>query len=419
MSLVKNSIYNIVGFAIPTIFAIPCLGILSRWLSMEEFGLFTLSFAILGYASIFDGGLSRAVTREIAIYRNNNIEKIKIIGTSNFFIFIFSLIASLSLFIFADNLADFLKVSSLKYDLVVDSFKLLSISIPLYLFNLIWIGYLEGVENFFIVNLQKSIGNTLIVLFPVLFCMYEKNIFFAFLGIFIGRLISFLITLFICRIELIRSKLKIDKFVAVRLFKFGGWITVSNLVSPLMVHMDKIIVSNILGANKVSAYSAPAEGVSRLVNVPIAITKVLFPKISAAKTLKEQKELETKSYIIIALICAPIVVICYVFAKEIMAIWMGEAYGVASENVFKILIIGFYFNALAQIPYTILQSKGFSKYTAYIHLLEVVPFLVAVYFATEAYGLIGAALVWSARVCIDLILLLFLNYKMRSILINE
>lgn len=419
MSLIKNSIYNIIGFAIPTVVAIPCLGILSRWLSMEEFGLFTLSFAILGYASIFDGGLSRAVTREIAIYRNNIIEQFKIIGTSNFFILIFSLIASLCLFIFADHLAHFLKVSSFRYDLVVTAFKLLSISIPLYLFNLIWIGYLEGVEKFFIVNVQKTIGNTLIVLFPVLFCIYEKNIFFAFLGILVGRLVSFLITLFICRVELTKSKFKINKFVAVRLFKFGGWITVSNLISPLMVHMDKIIVSNILGAGKLAVYSAPAEGVSRLVNIPIAITKVLFPKISAAKTLKEQTELEAKSYVIIALLCAPIVVLGYIFAGEIMTIWMGEAYGVASESVFKILIIGFYFNALAQIPYTILQSKGFSKYTAFIHLFEVAPFLVGVYFATDAYGLIGAAFVWSVRVSIDLILLLLLNYKVRCVLLND
>uniref|UniRef100_UPI00124F8D50 oligosaccharide flippase family protein n=1 Tax=Acinetobacter ursingii TaxID=108980 RepID=UPI00124F8D50 len=64
MSLIKNSVYNIAGFIVPTLVAIPTLGILARQLGVEKFGLFTLAFAVVGYASIFDGGVTRAVIRE-------------------------------------------------------------------------------------------------------------------------------------------------------------------------------------------------------------------------------------------------------------------------------------------------------------------------------------------------------------------
>lgn len=40
----KHSAYNILGFAIPTIVSIPAFGILSRWLSIEEFGVFRINF---------------------------------------------------------------------------------------------------------------------------------------------------------------------------------------------------------------------------------------------------------------------------------------------------------------------------------------------------------------------------------------
>lgn len=419
MSLIKNSSYNIVGFAIPTLVAIPSLGILSRWLSIEEFGVFILSFSILGYASIFDGGLSRAVTREIAIFKGNKHQQIEVLANANFLIIIFSLVASCLLYFFSSNIANLLNTSPQYLENVIISLKILSIAVPFYLLNLIWIGYLEGIEDFLIVNFQKTIGNTLIVLFPLLFCLYERSLVLAVSGILAGRIVSLIITFFICNKIIIKSKCKFNKYVVTRLFKFGGWITISNIVSPIMVYMDKFIVSNVLGANKVALYSAPAEGVSRLINIPIALSKALFPKISNAQTLDEQKKLEKISYIIIGVFCFPLVVIVFIFAREIMTIWMGVGYGIATENILRILIIGFFFNALAQVPYTILQSKGFSKYTAFIHLAEIFPYLVAVYYATKFYGIIGAATVWSIRVIIDLFLLMFFCYGVRDIKIKQ
>ncbi|HBA7847619.1 TPA: oligosaccharide flippase family protein, partial [Escherichia coli] len=83
MSLIRNSFYNIAGFAVPTLVAVPALGILARLLGPENFGLFTLAFALIGYASIFDAGISRAVIREISLYRESEKEQIQIISTAS------------------------------------------------------------------------------------------------------------------------------------------------------------------------------------------------------------------------------------------------------------------------------------------------------------------------------------------------
>ena len=135
MSLIKHSAYNILGFAIPTIVSIPAFGVLSRWLSIEEFGVFTLTFAIVGYASIFDAGLSRAVTREVSIYREDTTEQSKILGTANLLILFLCLIASFSLFVFSPYLATYLKITSASFTNVVISLKLLTLAIPFYIFN--------------------------------------------------------------------------------------------------------------------------------------------------------------------------------------------------------------------------------------------------------------------------------------------
>ncbi len=415
MSLIKHSAYNILGFAIPTIVSIPAFGVLSRWLSIEEFGVFTLTFAIVGYASIFDAGLSRAVTREVSIYREDTTEQSKILGTANLLILFLCLIASFSLFVFSPYLATYLKITSASFTNVVISLRLLTLAIPFYIFNLIWTGYLEGMEDFLSVNIQKSISNSIIVLLPVLFCMIEKNIIYATFGLVIGRLISIIITSIYCRIILKKSKFNFDKKVFKRLLDYGSWITVSNIISPIMVYFDKFIVSNILGAQKVAFYTAPAEGVNRMINIPIALTKVLFPKINNAKSLDEQINLEKYSYVIITCVCLPFAITGFCFAKEIMTIWMGAEYGENTADVLKILLFGYYFNSIAQIPYTILQSKGFSKYTAAVHAIEIIPYLILLYYFTKTYGLIGAAGVWTVRVIVDFWLLFFASSKVRNI----
>lgn len=77
MSLFKNTLWNISGYIVPSLIAIPSLGILARTLGTTQFGIFTLSLAIVGYASIFDAGLTRAIVREISVNRYNEVEKIR------------------------------------------------------------------------------------------------------------------------------------------------------------------------------------------------------------------------------------------------------------------------------------------------------------------------------------------------------
>ena len=78
MKIAKNSFFNIAGYIIPGILSIPILGYMARELGIEEFGLFTIILALVGYASIFDVGITRSVIREIAIFKNNEEEVLKI-----------------------------------------------------------------------------------------------------------------------------------------------------------------------------------------------------------------------------------------------------------------------------------------------------------------------------------------------------
>ncbi len=48
MSLLKHSIWNVAGYFIPTLIAIPAFGLIARKIGVELFGLYTLAMIFIG-----------------------------------------------------------------------------------------------------------------------------------------------------------------------------------------------------------------------------------------------------------------------------------------------------------------------------------------------------------------------------------
>lgn len=65
-SVLSGTLWNIVGQALPLAVGIFTIPVLVRTLGEDRFGFLTLAWAIVGYFSIFDLGLGRALTQLIA-----------------------------------------------------------------------------------------------------------------------------------------------------------------------------------------------------------------------------------------------------------------------------------------------------------------------------------------------------------------
>nr|WP_276526747.1 polysaccharide biosynthesis C-terminal domain-containing protein [Enterobacter hormaechei] len=92
---------------------------------------------------------------------------------------------------------------------------------------------------------------------------------------------------------------------------------------------------------------------------------------------------------------------------------MGTEFSGLPSLILKILIIGYFFNCIAQIPFADIQASGKSKTTAMLHLCEVLPYFALLFMLVNFYGIIGAAFAWSIRTTIDCLLLVWLNNKVR------
>lgn len=409
MKLARNSFLNIAGYIIPGILSIPILGYMTRELGIEKFGLFTMILALIGYASIFDVGITRSVIREIAIYKKNHEEVLKIISTSAVLVLIFGVAAGVLIILFSGVISELLKVSPNAVYNFKCSLILLSFSIPLFLLTQIWCSLLEGREEFLKLNVFKTFSSTLIVLLPAIGLMLDSSLFSAVAGLLISRIISMILILWFCKDSIVKLKFHKDTFK--RLINFGGWIAVSNIISPIMSYFDRFILANKLGSNVVGFYTGPSEAITRLGLLPIAISRTIFPMLSVKDG---NKNIKKQAYFLMFFLIVPIGFFCIYFSEIILSLWLGREYGENSYQIFQILILGLVVNGFAQIPFASIQAKGFSKITAYIHLAEFFPYLILLIFMINYVGLIGAAIAWTIRVVIDFLLLLFFdNMKLK------
>ena len=368
MNILKNSFYNFAGYLIPGILSIFILGYTARILNVEKFGLLMMIMAIVGYAGIFDMGISRAVIREVALYKDNKFELGRILSTSNIIVIFLGFIATLSIIFFKYEIQSYLSVSQAIVDDVLSALVVISFSIPIYLSTQVISALYEGRQEFLKVNIYKTYSGILITIIPFIFITFQPTLYFATLGLLVSRILSLIILLYFLRAEfgLLFKGFNLNNFK--RLISFGGWVAVTNIISPILSYVDKLIISNNLGANK-------------------------------------KNEIKNKSYILMFVIILPVVIFGIFYSDQIIRIWFGDVYVENSKHILQILLIGFFFNALAQIPYNSIQAKGYSNITAIVHLAEAIPFLIFLIYSIKNFGITGAACVWSGRVIIDFIAL--------------
>ena len=124
----------------------------------------------------------------------------------------------------------------------------------------------------------------------------------------------------------LRSDLAIDLACILPLLGFGAWITLSSVITPLMVYLDRILIGSLMSMAALAAYSVPMEIVSKSFILPAAISGVMFPAFarSFAAAPEELARLFVRSLKLVALILCPVCAAVVAFAPQIMWFWIGH-----------------------------------------------------------------------------------------------
>jgi len=101
----------------------------------------------------------------------------------------------------------------------------------------------------------------------------------------------------------------------------------------------------------------------------------------------------------------PLTLIAVTYAPELLRVWLGADFAIQGAAALRWLAVGVLSNSLASIPFALLQGIGRSDTTAKIHLVEAPLYLGLMVWLIHERGITGAAIAWSVRTTLDLVLL--------------
>jgi O-antigen/teichoic acid export membrane protein len=190
------------------------------------------------------------------------------------------------------------------------------------------------------------------------------------------------------------------------LVRFGGWMTVANVINPIMVQMDRFLIGALLSTAAVAYYTTPYELVTKYWFLSNSVLGVMFPAFATSFVLDRGRTglIFGRGVKYIFLILFPLVLGTVALAHELLTAWLGVDFAREGTFVLRCLALGVFLNGLAQVPSALLQGVGRPDLTALLHLIELPFYLVAAWFLIRTRGIEGAALAWTARTALDLVL---------------
>jgi O-antigen/teichoic acid export membrane protein len=417
--LARNTVVNLIGQVVPLFIALFTIPLIVKGLGTDRFGVLMLAWMVVGYFSLFDMGIGRATTKFVADYiaRGESGALPQLVWTSLVMLLCFGLAGGLLLAALNPFLvSNVLKIPSLLRDETVRSFYVLAAAIPLVLGTAGTRGVLEAQQRFSLVNAIKIPVSIASYAAPLLVLPFSNSLYHITAVLLLSRLVEFMAYLHYC-FQFIpgMNRPQWPKLVYLKkLLGFGGWLTVSNIVGPLMTYMDRFIIGGMLSMSAVAYYATPYDFVARLAVIPGSLLSVMFPALSASFLVDPNRFVmlydKTVKYILLAL--TPVVLILTVLAKSFLSVWLGQEFAGQSTLVLQILSIGFLANSLAQVPYSAVQAMGRPDITAKIHLIELPLYLGMIWFLVLKMGIAGAALAWLIRIVFDTVVLYLFAHRM-------
>lgn len=419
----NSALWSLMGTVVPMLAALAAVPWLMHYMGQERLGVLSLVWVVVGYFSFLDMGLGRAVTVAVAAARSGGqrvvADEIHVLGSASVLLVVVGVLMAGVLGICVAIWGIPFKLSSSALVAEVHLALLWTLpSLPLLLLSSALRGHLEGVGAFRALNMLRIPTGILLVAGPCLTAFFSPNLVWACLSIFLVRVLHLLVLWALIANEIGHGMAAMPAVLLRhgtlpwlrRLLSFGGWVTVSNVVGPVIVYVDRFVIGATLAASAVAVYAVPFDMVSRLPVLVAALCSVLLPELARLSSLasasepgalRQAHQLVWRSSIFSAVVVALLVAMGALIAPWALTLWLGAGFAQQSTTVTQILLIAFGVNAVAQIPFTALQAVGKVRAVALLHSAELVPYAVLVFFAISWLGIVGAAWAWLFRSVVD------------------
>ncbi|MBO6522722.1 MAG: oligosaccharide flippase family protein [Balneolaceae bacterium] len=416
--LATNTIWTVSMKVFPLIIGLVTIPYLIRSLGEEGFGILSIIWLVISYFSMFDLGISRALTKNVSesIGKKEYSNISSIAWTGVLFITVMGLVAGFIMHEFGQLIFEgFFNIKEVDISQIVIY---LSIAIPFIVSTSGFKAILMAEQKFKVVSTIQSLNSLLNYLLPFLL-IYLFSISFSaiVMALMILKIVIFVLFMLSALISepTLRSEFKVEAIAFKAMFRFGKWATISNIVGPLMGHLDRYAIATFISLTAVTYYTTPLEVLGKVMILPMSFILVLFPAFStlSGKTYENRERLFFNGIQGLMVLLFPVFLISSTFSSVGLGLWLGEEFAEESTFIAQIFCAVFFLRGMAFIPSTFLHGMDRPDLTAKFHLLEVIVFSSALYIVSQFTNDINYIAVVSLGITIlDTSLLYIACYKL-------
>jgi O-antigen/teichoic acid export membrane protein len=409
MSVRRFTAYNMAGQVVPLALALLTIPLYLKVIGDARYGVLAIVWLMLGYFGLFDLGLGQAAAQRLARLADAGAEaRARVFGSALVVNLVLGLVgAALAWPLASWFFGRVLSVDDALRAELLQALPWIVLTLPAATLSGVLTGGLQARERFLELNVLVIAGQAAIQLVPLLVAVLAGPSLATLVpAVLVSRWVVLVLLFDRClRHVSVGVTPTWDRLEARGLLRYGSWVSVTAVVGPLMVILDRFVIGALLGARAVSHYTIPFQVAERTTMLSASLNQALFPRLVRAADAPERQRLALEALRTLTVLMTPLVALGLLLVGPFLRWWVSAEMAEAATRVAQVLLLGFWFNSLAMVPYAQLQAAGRPDLVAKCHLVELLPYLALLYGALQAWGLVGAALAFALRAAADCALL--------------
>jgi O-antigen/teichoic acid export membrane protein len=418
--LARNATFNLMTEGLIFLFLIVAIPKLVSFLGETGFGLFSIAWVVVGYLAFLDIGVSSATTKFTSEYlaRHERDRIGSLVRTALAANTIMGVVAGgVAVAISPLVIRYVFKIPESMHSQALSVFIGVAFALPVLLIQGVLRAALSSYQRFDWLNLVNGSVISLQWVVMTLLAWRGFGVVTVVWVAVLARVVMVAVYVFLL-VRLVPDVFAHFTFcweTLWRLLHFGVWVSVSQVMSPILVYLDRIMIAALVSLQAVTIYTIPTEMFNRLGVLPSCLMATLFPAFSHHGAMGAERGQMARLYSVttryLLFVLLPLFSLLFVNAQDILAVWMGAKFSTEGTAVLQILAVGALVNFLARLPYGAVQASGRPDITGKVHLLEL-PFYVALcVLLIPRWGIEGAALSCTLRVSVDAVLMFWAANK--------
>jgi O-antigen/teichoic acid export membrane protein len=396
--LLRNSIWNVTGSALPAIAALASVPLLIGALGVEGYGIVVIVSSVIGYFAILDINMSAGAIKFLAESHASG-DRHRFSETFWFgacFYGLLGIVGATMIFFGADWLVErlfdlpeatqassslALKIGALGFALTQAQHYLIVVPQALQRFDRsaqseAFFGILVNIASVIVALAGGGIAGVIAV------------------RVGVSALNALYLVYLLHRLELHITLRWPGRELRRALMSFSAYAYLSKLASTMHQHGDKLIIGALAGPAALTFYTVPVTLANRILGLTYRISSVIYPRVSALAATGKMDELQpiyvgTMRYVTyINLIALGMIILA---GDEFLRRWVGEEFVVNGYPILILVTLALLTDSLTNVPSMVNDALGHPHVSGAFALMRGLLGVAAVFIGVSVAGITGAA----------------------------